>query len=564
MIRWFSPPRLALLVLSLLSACAAAGAGQTSEDLSRTAASAFLQGRFAASQGALALSAADFQRAYQADPSNGTLHEQAFLAALLADRPEAVTLARGLPKNQAAQLVLVDDDARQGHWDNAIKRLQAIPQQGVTQVLVPLLLAWCQQGAGQTDAALATLRPLIQEQRTQALGTLHAAMIQDLAGRKSDADRSYATAAAAFGAPSLELARIFASWDARDGRQQEALGVIGGLGNQGEMGLAQAQLTRDVAKPVIRNATDGMAAAYRFVALAVRQQNNGSFSVLLLRLAIDANPDDTMARLAMSEIYAANRQPLLALAVLDPVAKSDPLYDAVQLRRALFMTALGNNDGALEIMRRLVDAYPALAEPAVAEGDILRSQKQYAEAVKAYNVAVARSKDPGPATWVLFFNRGIAYDRSGDWTKAEADLRHALQLSPNQPAVLNYLGYSLADQGRDLPEARQMIEKALAASPNDGAIVDSLGWVTLKQGDVGGAVRYLERAVELTPEDPTVNGHLGDAYLAAGRKLEAAFQWQRALDLKPEPDDAAKLREKLAKDEEAMRAATATDPKTVR
>ncbi len=564
MIRWFSSRRSALLVLSLLSACAASGIGQTPESAPTTAASAFLQGRFAASQGALPLAAAEFLRAHDADPTNLVLHEQAFLSALLAGRPDVVGLAQGLANNQAAQLVLVNEDARQGHWDTAIKRLQAMPRQGVTQLLVPLLLAWCEQGAGHTDAALSTLHPLMQQQRTQALATLHAAMIDDLAGRTSEADRNYATAAAAFGPSSLELARIFASWDARNGRQQEALGVLAGLGSGGEMGLAQPALDRDVAQKVIRNATDGMAAAYRFVALAVQQQNNGSFAVVLLRLALDVSPDDTMSRLAMSEIYGANRQPELALAALDPIGKSDPLYEAVQMRRALYMSALGNNQGALAIVKRLVDAFPALPEPAVVEGDILRQENSFADAVKAYDIAVARNKDPGPGTWVLFFNRGIAYDRSGNWPKAEADFRHALKLSPNQPSVLNYLGYSLADQGRDLPEARRMIERALAAHPNDGAIVDSLGWVTLKQGDVAGAVRYLERAVELAPEDSTVNGHLGDAYLAAGRRLEAAFQWQRALDLKPEPADAAKLREKLAKDEEALRARAGAPAKAVR
>lgn len=557
MIRWFSPPRAALLVLSLLSACAASGVDPTPEAAARTAASAYLEARFAASQGALALSAADFLRAYRADPSDAALHEQAFLAALLAGRPDVVNLAPGLPKNQAAQLVLVNDDARQGHWDAAIQRLRTVPQQGVTQILVPLLLAWCEQGEGQTDAALATLQPMMQEKRTQALATLHAAMIADLAGRAETADRDYATAAASFGPASLELARTFASWDARRGRRQEALGVLAGLGSNGEMGLAQPGLVRDIAKPVIRSATDGMAAAYRFTALAVRQQNNGGFTLVLLRLALQADPDDTMSRFAMSEIDAANHQPALALAALDPIPKSDPLYDAAQLRRALFMTALDNNQGALDIVQRLVSAYPTLPGPATIEGDILRDEKHYPEAVKAYDVAVSRTTDPGPGSWILFFDRGIAYDRSGQWPKAEADFRHALQLSPNQPSVLNYLGYSLADQGRDLPEARRMIERALAAQPNDGAIIDSLGWVTLKQGDVGGAVRYLERAVELEPEDPTINGHLGDAYLAAGRRLEAAFQWQRALDLKPDPEDAVKLREKLAKDEEAMRAAAA-------
>lgn len=512
----------------------------------------------------LALSAADFLRAYQADPTNLALHEQAFLAALLAGRRDVATLAEGLANNRAADLVLVNEAARQGHWEVAIKRLETMPRQGVTKILAPLLLAWCQQGAGQTDAALATLLPLMQQRQTQGLATLHAAMIDDLAGRTDQAGRYYASAAASFGSGGLEFARLFASWDARRGRQQEALGVLAGLGSQGEMGLAQPRLIQAVAQRVIRRATDGMAAAYRLSALAVRQQNHGSSALVLLRLALEVQPDDTTARLAMSGIYGSNQQPMQALAVLDPVGTSDPLYDAVQLRRALYMVAMNNNQGALAIVDRLVHAFPHQVEPAMVAGDILRAEKRFPEAVKAYDIAVARNRDPGPGSWILFFDRGIAYDRSHQWPLAEADFRHALKLSPNQPAVLNYLGYSLADQGRDLPQARRMIEQALAAQPNDGAIVDSLGWVTLKQGDVTGAVRYLERAAELDPEDPTINGHLGDAYLAAGRRLEAAFQWQRALDLKPDPAEAAKLRAKLTKDEQVLRSTGAAAGKAVR
>ena len=565
MIRWFSPRRAALLVLSLLSACAASGVssgvasrgitGATSTPLAAAsiAASSFLQARFAASQGALALSAAQFLRAHQADPSSLALHEQAFLAALVAGRLDVASLAHGLPKNQAAQYVLVNEDARQGHWQAALQRLKAVPETGIGQVLVPLLTAWCEQGAGQTDAALATLSPLMDQPNTRALATLHAAMIEDLAGRTAQADRNYATAAAAFGPASLDLARTFASWDARRGRKEEALGVLAGLGSQGEMGLVQPGLIRDVAQRLIRRPTDGMAAAYRLVALAVRKQNNGSLALVLLRLALDVRPHDTMSRLAMADIYGASQQDALALDVLDAVSKSDPLYPAVQLRRALYMTALHNNQGALDIMRRLVKAFPTQPEPAMVQGDILRAEKKYAAAIKAYDLALARTKHAGPAAWILYFDRGVAYDQSGKWPLAEADFRQALKLSPNQPAVLNYLGYSLANRGIDLPQARQMIEKALAAQPNDGAIVDSLGWVTLKQGDVAGAVRYLERAVELMPEDPTINGHLGDAYAAAGRNLEAAFQWQRALDLNPSPTDAAKLRAKLARAEQALR-----------
>ena len=153
---------------------------------------------------------------------------------------------------------------------------------------------------------------------------------------------------------------------------------------------------------------------------------------------------------------------------------------------------------------------------------------------------------PQRVHWPLYYDRGIALERSKQWEMAEADFLRALEFVPDQPFVLNYLGYSWAEQGRNLVRAREMIERAVQQRPNDGAMVDSLGWVAMRQGDVAGAVKLLERATELAPGDATVNGHLGDAYWADGRRLEAVFQWRRALNLKPDAEETERLEGRLA------------------
>ena len=148
--------------------------------------------------------------------------------------------------------------------------------------------------------------------------------------------------------------------------------------------------------------------------------------------------------------------------------------------------------------------------------------------------------------WRLFYVRGIAFERLGEWPKAEADFKRALELEPDQPLVLNYLGYTWVEQGRNLDEARTMIEKAVELRPDDGYIVDSLGWVAYRLGDFEEAVHQLERAVELVAGDPIINDHLGDAYWQVGRLHEARFQWQRVLTLDPEDDLADQVRRKIA------------------
>ena len=231
--------------------------------------------------------------------------------------------------------------------------------------------------------------------------------------------------------------------------------------------------------------------------------------------------------------------------MLAAVANDDPLIAVVRLQRADLTEQLGHTEEAMHELQSIAHDYPDSPIPAMREGDLLRGKQRFAEAIAAYDRAIARIKTPAPTDWLVYYDRGICYERSHQWTKAEADFKHALKLSPDQPFVLNYLGYSWADMGQNLTQAREMIEKAVQRRPNDGAIVDSLGWVMLRQGQVADAVNTLERAVELEPEDASINGHLGDAYWAAGRKLEATYQWRRALTFNPEPDDAAKLEAKL-------------------
>ncbi len=500
-------------------------------------------------------------KALSADPGNVELVQQAFVVSVMAGRPDAARLAAQLPDNPVAALLLIDTDVRAGNWDSAEQRIRALPRQGVTQILQPILLAWVQQGAGHTDAALATLRPFVDGQRFRSVFALHAAMIADVAGRTVDAARLYKLSQVDAEGLNLRLAQILASWQARQGHQADAQRTLDGIASGTDQmtlaipGLIAASQTR----PVTR-ATDGIAEAYMQLAAALRQQDATDFAMLLLRLSLDLRPDLTPSRLLMSDIMENTRHLEGAMAVLAPVTDQDPLGPIVRLNRALLANRTGHTDEALHQLDRLSHDFPDSPVPEIAAGDVLRDKNRFPEAVVAYDRALARTSAPSRAVWPLLYARGVAHERAHQWPMAEADFKRALELAPDQPTVLNYLGYSWADQGTNLPEARQMIDKALQQRPDDGAIIDSLGWVTLRQGDSQGAVKLLEHAVELQPEDATINGHLGDAYWAVGRKLEALFQWRRALTLNPEPDDAARIESRLHETTAALTEAPATTP----
>jgi tetratricopeptide (TPR) repeat protein len=541
--------RAVLLTLCLLSACAAAdptvSAGRPPPDYGSSG--DFLAGRFELSQGDFAQAASDLLKASADSPDDQDLLLQAFIACVNAGRPEAVQLARRLPGNQVAELVLADAAAKSGDWRQAVERFRAVPRDGVMQLLQPLLLAWASHGAGDTDQALATLRPYLENPRYRPIVALHAGLIADMAGRPLVAAPLYQQAEAEIGEQSPRTALILASWHARSGQLAEAEGILGRMAaSVPEASIALPGMIASLGKRPVATPLDGMAEAYATFAAALRAQRTGEFAMIMSRLALDVKPDAATARLMAADIQAAAKHLDIAAALLDQAGKTtDPIAPIIRLRRAGVLEEMGQTDEAIREVERIGRDYPESSLPDEELGDLLRQKQRFSEAIGAYDRVIARIRQSSPGDWVIYYSRGIAYERTGQWSRAEADFNHALELSPDQPSVLNYLGYALADMGRNLDRARDMIQRAAARRPNDGAITDSLGWVLFRQGNVAEATKILERAVGLEPEDPTITEHLGDAYWAGGRKIEAQYQWRRALTLNPTPEDAAKLEAKI-------------------
>ena len=239
------------------------------------------------------------------------------------------------------------------------------------------------------------------------------------------------------------------------------------------------------------------------------------------------------------------KKPALALKVYQRVPADSPLKRNADIQLATNLDALERTDEGKKILERLMTERPDDLEAIMALGNILRVRKEFATCADVYGKAINLIKNPQKSNWLVFYFRGICNERSKQWPSAEADFKKALELSPDQPHVLNYLGYSWIDQGINLDEGMRMIRRAVEQRPDDGYIVDSLGWAHYRIKEYDEAVKHLERAVELKPADPTINDHLGDAYWKTGRTLEATFQWSHARDLEPEPDELKKIVEKL-------------------
>ncbi|WP_052401916.1 tetratricopeptide repeat protein [Muricoccus aerilatus] len=509
---------------------------------------AYLAGRLAANESDAAAAADALLSALAADPDEPEILTRAFSATVMDGRSDAVRLARRLPESQLAALLLAGSDAQAGRWERAEARIRGLPRQGSAQILQPLLLAWAQAGRGNTDAALATLRPFVEGGQLRAVAALHGAMIADLAGRAREAERMIRIAVAESGEPNLRLTTIAAGILARAGRETEgarlfdamALGSDDVALTAGPAARRAALSGRAVASPV-----EGMAEAQVALGASLRRQGAPELSLILARLSLRLRPGFAPALILAAESLADERHAESALAVLTSVPAEDAMAPLAALRRAALLSRLGRGEEAVVLLRRMADAQPGAPQPAVAIADVLRAQGRHAEAAAAYGVAIERLPRPGAADWPLYYARAVVRELAGDWPAAEADLRQALALSPDQPSVLNHLAYAWVERGERLDEARGMLERAVAARPQDGNIADSLGWALFRTGDLAGAIRWLERAAELEARSAVINDHLGDAYWAAGRRAEAGFQWRRALGMELEAGDAARVEAKL-------------------
>jgi len=550
----FPPSRLWLLAAALLSACAA-GEGVERPALRGAAPEvtgafgSYLAGRFATNEADTKFAADSLLQALRRDPNEPEVVQRAFIASLLDGRSEAVRLARVIPNEPLAAMLLAGQDAQAGRYERAEQRFRSLPNQGLSALLKPLLVAWAQQGRGQTDAALATLRPLTETGRQRGIYALHGAMIADIADRPREAERLVRLALADSATPSLPLARSMAGILMRAGQTAEADRLLDRLGRgQDDAGLFADTGGRDAlaTRRVVASATEGMAEAYLALATALRGPQAGEFSLALVRLSLQLRPRYGAALLAGAEALGDEGQYEAALALLGRADAADPLAPILALRRAGLLDRLDKLPEAEAELRRLAAQYPRAFQPMARLGDLYRGRQNWAPAISAYDAAIGRLGAPAVVHWPLFYARGIALERAKRWTEAEADFQRALSLNPEQPLVLNYLAYSWVELGQNLVEARRMLERAVELRPNDGNIADSLGWALFKLGDIPGAVRWLEKAVELESQSSVINDHLGDAYWAEGRRREALFQWRRALTLGPEGDEGPKIEAKIA------------------
>jgi tetratricopeptide (TPR) repeat protein len=537
-----------ILIAGMTAAlCAPGGAALAQADLG-----AYLAGRQAAVGNDFAQGAQYFSAALQADPGNPVLLESALTSFVaLGDFDKAEVMAREMVRlrlpSQIADLVINVADAKTGNWYGIFEALES--GRSVGPLVDGLTQGWAHMGTGNIRRALAQFDQVIETDSMVMYGITHKAYALASVGDFDGAETLFSAR------PDMQYSRKSAIAHieilSQLGRNPQALDLLDGIfGSQPDAGVAalRAALVAGEAVPFAAVPTPraGLAEVYITVAGLVQTDVPDTFTLLFARAATSLAPENTPALLMTAGLLEDLGQYDLANAAYTGVARDDPAFASAELGRADVLRAAGRQDAAMEVLQALSRSYPDMPRVFAAKGNLLREADRLEDAKAAYTRALALYDDAAPAKWIVFYTRGIANHQLDLWPEAEADFRAALALQPDNPQILNYLGYSLVERGEKLDEALAMIETAVAALPDNGAIVDSLGWVLFQLGDFQQAVEILERAATLEPVDPVINDHLGDAYWAVGRTTEARFQWQRALSFNPAEADAQRIRDKLS------------------
>ncbi|WP_170391823.1 tetratricopeptide repeat protein [Ruegeria arenilitoris] len=487
-----------------------------------------------------------YSKALIFDPGNTKLKESVLLARVaLGDVERALPIAEDMEANeqpnQAARMVVSAKLVSDGKFDELLARDPE--NQGVGPLVDGLMTAWAHLGKGEMTKAMAQFDEVAQQDGLREFALYHKALALASVGDFEGAEAIFAADDSIVARFSRRAALARVEVLSQLNRNDEALQFLENVfaaGSDPSIESYVDTLSAGGTLPFthVGSATDGVAEVFFSVGAALNTEAAHDYVLLYARIATFLRPDHIDAILLSAELLEQLSQNDLAAEAYRKVPTDSSDFHAAELGRAEILAQSGKPDAAIEVLENLAARQPNLPSVHVALADLQRRQENYAAAVTSYDRAIELTETGSGGNWFLHYARGICHERLKAWDKAEADFRRALELNPDQPQVLNYLGYSLVERQEKLEEALDMIERAVAIQPDSGYIVDSLGWVLFRLGRYDEAVEHMERAVELMAVDPVVNDHLGDVYWAVGRTREADFQWRRALSfIDPEDTD---------------------------
>ncbi|WJS84834.1 tetratricopeptide repeat protein [Paracoccus sp. TOH] len=529
----------------------------------------YLAARMAAIQNDYRNAATYYLQALAQDDTDGYLQDSALVALISAGEMEratalAVTMSDQGRATELARLVQRAELAKAGRWDDLIAAIDTAPTpetggdaSGGGALVDGMMRAWALLGAGKAGESLSAFKRLATLRGAGPMVNYHLALAKAKVGDFEGAEELLADPAT--GAHILGVvarAQVLSQLE----RNRDAIAMLEGTPGFAEEPHLMALRDRmakgeTLAFDSIRTPSDGIAQVFlTFGSVLATSDEPDPLALIHVRLAEYLAPGLGEAHLLTAQLLQGFGQFDLAEREFEKLRELGDMRPIAELSRIDALARAERLDDAEKAALALTAAHPELAQGWIALGDLLRQQDKFGQAVPAYDKALSLIGDQNPeARWFPLYARGIALERSGQFSKAEADLRAALKIRADSPQVLNYLGYSLVDRNEKLDEALRLIKRAVELRPDDGYILDSLAWAYYRLGRYSEAVAPMERAVAAMASDSLVNDHMGDIYWMVGRQREAEIQWHRALSLKPETEaETRRIRAKLERGLDAV------------
>lgn len=479
-----------------------------------------------------------YSQALEQTPEDIALLERAIIYALVAGDTElALELATNAPSNakqegMAAMLVAVDH-FKKGQF----KKVSAFTNQentgAIQDIIAKSLRDWSQIELKNKDIVLPVSHSEREARLFQGVQRYSDGLLQLANGQDEDALVSFEQAWSLGGRYPVGV-DAYARLTAEMGDIEAAKGIVSQFFEQiGDNPLID-QLDRDLraGKSLVAprpSAQQGAAASVLGYALAIAAKQGGDYANLYYSIVLMLDNEQDAARLLLADSMRSAERQNDAIAQLHLITAGSVYFGAARVREAWALYDLGEEARAIELAKSALEAKPGRSLK-MQIGDLYRTLNMFDDAESLFDTVVKEDLKDGFIDWRVLFARATMRDKLNQWNAAEADLLAALNYAPERPEILNYLGYSWIDRGKNIDEAFGMIQRAMAQRPDEGYIRDSLGWAYYRLNQYEKAVKFLEEAAELEPSDPVINDHLGDAYWRIGRIEQAQYQWSRVVE----------------------------------
>ena len=485
-----------------------------------------------------------------AQPEQADIARKALSEAIGAgDMELALRLARMVPAAKLpvdSRLLLATEEIRRKHPERALTWLTQTGDNGDLTFLSPLISAWTAADRGDEAEALGAFN---QVSNRSLLGPIEAeqrAFILLKFRRTAEADPFARQAVGRAGSRETRLRLAFADAFLAAGDKARALMIVEGMGSGEAASRARINAGKNSGQAIdsLPKAVSEVLTAFAAELARVQQ---GSPPIGLVQVARYANPQNSSATTLLALLLAGQDREDEALGLLRAVPAGDAMMGQVRDVQVRILREEKKNDEAYRIAAAAASSPDADVGDFSRLGDVLQSMKHHSQAADAYGraIAYAQAQKLQGQLWSLLLLRASALEDASRWPEARAALQQALTMAPDQPLLLNFLGYAKLERGEDLDAAEAMIRKASDLAPDEASITDSLGWAQFKRGKVDEAIATLQRTAEKDPAQAEIQEHLGDALFRSGRRYEARFAWNASL-VTAEDDVETRVKAKLA------------------